>query len=408
MTKSLSLVLAMALGLSAQTFNVSSTSELRTALSEAVSNADVDDTINLAAGIYRTADDAGGYFQVRNVTLVGSTEGETILSGGNTDTVVGGYNSRLENLTITEGNNFNDSQRGAGVVGNNFTLVNCKVINNRGDYWATYGTGLHGDNSIIINSLFDANTGSNYGAHVYGSSVIAINSTFIGKDSLRDVGIYDDGVYDPITGEYNASNGALNNNAFIDSNFYLQYGGSETANAYYAMADVDSIFSDYYAGDVTLKSGSALVDAGTADTLGTLLPAEDMAGNARIQGTAIDIGPYEANAAQSTTVIMRSADFNGDGFTDLLVRNDNLEQLWYVSAGGTVTKVDFDIPDDVTVVAYGDFNADGITDLMVRNGDETMSFWFLDQNAGITAVPVTEGSYQAPETNQPPKNSKKQ
>ncbi|MBD3798255.1 MAG: hypothetical protein IE887_11165, partial [Campylobacterales bacterium] len=87
MKKLLLLPTLLTVSLLAQTFNVSTTPELRTALETAATNGE-DDTIVLADGTYKTTDDGGGTFiyfsnEANKLTLQGSSAENVILSGDN-------------------------------------------------------------------------------------------------------------------------------------------------------------------------------------------------------------------------------------------------------------------------------------------------------------------------------------
>ena len=286
MKKSLLLSLTAVLSLNAEVFNVSTTAELRTALSTAYSNyqgdIDTDNTIYLESGVYKTTDDGAGSFTLEHVTLIGSTSGATILDGGTATLVLYANDSTLQNLHVRNG--FNDTWT-AGINGNNNTIVNCQIYDNQTTS-AGYGSGLYGDNNKVINSLFSNNTGSNYGAHIYGGNLTVINSIFVAGESA-----WDEGIYPSASSAYEN----VHNNVFIASSFYDRFDRvAETLNTTYGdLSEMDNVFVDFESGNYQPKVDSILIDAGSSDTNGTILPATDMAGNLRINGAAIDIGPYE-------------------------------------------------------------------------------------------------------------------
>lgn len=99
MNKILFYLIAISLTLSAQTFNVSTTPELRTALTTAATNGQ-DDTIILADGTYKTTDDGQGTFKYlsnedNNLTLKGSSSANVILSGDHVEQIFN-HNSTLD------------------------------------------------------------------------------------------------------------------------------------------------------------------------------------------------------------------------------------------------------------------------------------------------------------------------
>lgn len=87
----------------AQTFNVSTTAQLRTALENATVNGE-DDVIILEAGTYKTTDDGLGTFkfsdtEAHNLTIKakdGLTANDVILDGANTHQVINFFCQKLQ------------------------------------------------------------------------------------------------------------------------------------------------------------------------------------------------------------------------------------------------------------------------------------------------------------------------
>jgi hypothetical protein len=116
-------------------------------------------------------------------------------------------------------------------------------------------------------------------------------------------------------------------------------------------------------------------------------------------------GVVKTGSASLSTVsdvtwkIVGTADFNGDGDTDILWRNDvsGKNTLWFMDGVTKTGSVSLSKVPDVTwkIVGLGDFNADGDTDIVWRN--ETTgknNVWFMDGavktgSAVLSAVPDT-------------------
>lgn len=78
----------------------------------------------------------------------------------------------------------------------------------------------------------------------------------------------------------------------LTSALSVQAGEDMTADHNLIVADPSAVFVDAAARDLRLKKGSPAIDAGVAD----LAPKTDIAGRARSQGGAVDLGAYESPA----------------------------------------------------------------------------------------------------------------
>ena len=255
--------------------NVSTTAELRSALSTAPD----DSVINLAAGIYKTTDDSSGYFDVRNLTLIGSTSGESILDGDSTDRVVQAYNATFKNIHIRNGGGGDSGTTGISASSSKF--VNCKIYDNHATQ-AGYGSAIYGSNNVVLNSLFSNNTGSHYG-QIYGGNIAIVNSIFINGDRKA--------IYPSSSSTYEF----VQNNIFIGNiSIYDRFDRIDTiSNTSYSNTEAESLFINFANSDYRLKENSALIDAGTIDINTTSISPTDILGKSRIIGDQIDIGPYE-------------------------------------------------------------------------------------------------------------------
>ena len=122
--------------------------------------------------------------------------------------------------------------------------------------------------------------------------------------------------------------------------------------------------------DILLRNDSGLVN----EWLGG--PAGDFASNiANVN-----------NALSNDWHIAGIGDFNGDGHSDILLRNDSgLVNEWLGRAAGdfasNITNVNFGLSTDWHVAGVGDFNGDGRSDVLLRNDNGTVNEW-LGRPAG--------------------------
>ena len=160
------LALTATLSLTAATFNVATTPELRTALETAATNGE-DDTIMLADGTYKTTDDGGGTFiylsnEANKLTLIGSGSENVILSGDNLHQILN-HNSTedapmsIEKLSFVDGNNtattYPDNYGGGLYTDYNIEVLHCNFTNNS----AQYGGGFSAQEAFVNNSTFANN-----------------------------------------------------------------------------------------------------------------------------------------------------------------------------------------------------------------------------------------------------------
>ena len=181
------------------TFNVTTTQEFRAALANSAGNGE-SDTINLAAGTYKTTDDSLGTFTFLDnedfdLTIEGVSADTSILSGddqnrvlsfnvvGSTAEIVFEKVSVLNGLTTTNGGGVYSKE--------NFTCKHCIFRNNE----APNGGGLYVErenHAIIENSSFTDNKANYGGAIQFGYLVNPVirNSTFISNQASSGGAIY--------------------------------------------------------------------------------------------------------------------------------------------------------------------------------------------------------------------------
>jgi len=202
---------ALSLTLSAATFSVSTTAELRSALNNAASNTE-DDTILLADGIYKTTEDGNGTFIYNsnnegNLTLKGSSSVNVILSGDHLDQILKVNRPlKLEKLTFIDANT--SDYGGAVYSDSSIDVLDCNFTNNS----AHSGGGLYSEadvNSTVTNSVFTNNSADNQatGGGFYLHSVAVSNSRFVNNSAGAGAGFGADEatVIDSIFNDNNAS-----------------------------------------------------------------------------------------------------------------------------------------------------------------------------------------------------------
>ncbi|WP_295530708.1 FG-GAP-like repeat-containing protein [Novosphingobium sp. Chol11] len=105
-------------------------------------------------------------------------------------------------------------------------------------------------------------------------------------------------------------------------------------------------------------------------------------------GGFTDNGTLVNQFVPSAWKIQDAADFNGDGFADVLWRNDNGQlSQWLGSATGRLIDngavVNQFVPNAWKIQGTGDFNGDGRADIMWRNDNGQLSEWIGTANGGF-------------------------
>lgn len=143
----------------------------------------------------------------------------------------------------------------------------------------------------------------------------------------------------------------------------------------------------------------------TQDTISALwrnpnggLDAWQMAGN-----TVDTKGQFSASDAPAGLQMIGSGDFNADGIDDILWK-DSVKKtfvLWFME-NGTIRKstaeiqdatgVSFARSDDWAIVGLDDIDGDGFTDILLRNQTTgELDSWFMNENQVMKAVNLTNG-----------------
>ena len=197
MKKILLLVIFSSLNIQAETFNVSTTSELRVALNTAATNGE-DDTIILADGTYKTTDDGEGTFvylsnESMSLNIVGVNKERTVVSGDDTDQVFNLQSTvdnsvfNINSLTISDG----AADNGAGLYfsANTIAIRNVLFLANHA---STKGGGLSYNPSsrvsiMIDESEFRSNSSTSSGGAIFTSwdsgDVLHVNSTIFTENT---------------------------------------------------------------------------------------------------------------------------------------------------------------------------------------------------------------------------------
>jgi hypothetical protein len=100
-----------------------------------------------------------------------------------------------------------------------------------------------------------------------------------------------------------------------------------------------------------------------------------------MNGTTI-LNPNAAGVGNVATnwSVVGVGDFNGDGYADILWKNNNNGNLAiYLMNGATITSsATFANPGAYSVVGIGDFNGDGKSDILLRDGSGDIAIWQMN------------------------------
>ena len=191
MNKILTLLTVTSLALNAQTFNVTTTPEFRTALQNAAMNGE-DDTIVFSDGTYKTTDDAGGRFEyldneVYDLTLIGSSRENVILSGDGVDQIfrhqsITGADLKVEKLSFIDGGS--TFYVSGGAVYSDLATVNVIDCNFTNNHTSHRGGAIYITRDInILNTIFNNNSANEGGGFFTYGKVTVDNSIFSNNTS---------------------------------------------------------------------------------------------------------------------------------------------------------------------------------------------------------------------------------
>ena len=103
----------------------------------------------------------------------------------------------------------------------------------------------------------------------------------------------------------------------------------------------------------------------------------------------------EHNQSYATWSIVGTGDFDGDGMSDILWRDDKGNVAIWLMNGAQVTQAAGvgSAPTSWTIVETGDFNGDGKSDLLWHDTSGNVAIWFMNgtqvaQAAGVGNAPA--------------------
>ena len=163
----------------AATLNVSTTPELREALTTAATNGE-DDTIILEGGTYKTTDDGEGSFvyfsnEINSLTLKGIDEEDVTLSGDLTHSIVSFTSTKDASIVLNKIsfiNGYNKESGGAVFSGLSIGVLNCNFENNVSDSFGGALALSHQNNAAITitNSTFSGNFAYSNGGGIFAQA----------------------------------------------------------------------------------------------------------------------------------------------------------------------------------------------------------------------------------------------
>ena len=215
---------------------------------------------------------------------------------------ISGSTVNLGNLTLTNGR----AAEGGGIRVSGSSVVqlaNCSIVGNTA---TSYGGGLYALNGTVslTNCAVTGNNGTNYGGNLYlkYTNTKLTNCTVSGGSAVYGAGVYvfDDttlNAYNTIIAENDGPNVHKKASATINAYNVLSPFTAWTAGSGNLVYDSSlPLFKDAAHGDYTISSVSQALNKGKtsyATSAGLSASSADLAGNARIISTEIDLGAFE-------------------------------------------------------------------------------------------------------------------
>ena len=192
-------------------------------------------------------------------------------------------------------------------------------------------------------------------------------------------------------GDNSLSMWSMNGATVTGSNSVISNGSALAPDASWSVAGVGDFNGDGYSDLLWRQSSGALA---VWDMQGSTVTSSS---NITYQGSSI--------APDASWSVAGVGDFNGDGRADILWRNaSGALQLWQMShssvtSAGAITYQGKTLAPDASwhVVEIGDFNGDGNSDILWRNDNGAMSEWLMNGSQVTASVaPSSQGNPVTP------------
>ena len=298
-----------------------------------------------------------------------TTLGNGLLGGGGIANIGAGGSTTLTNSLIARNGVYTvagigGAQTAAGLAGG------VGAISNRSS----------GGTTTITNCTLTANTAA-AGAGVYAMSAGASFSVTFSNSIVAGNLVGDD------IGVYAATAAYVSLNAYNTLSTYTASwsNSTETTNKTYNAGDV--LFVDAANGDYRLAAASAALDSGNNSYVVNAQSATDLAGNARIHATTVDMGAFELIYTKITSDAASVSDSFANALTDL--NNGTIEVIVFDSSisGETIT-----LSAEQTLAADGAiidgsqcFDNNGSATVTITGGDTNRLFTI---SGGTATAPV--------------------